>query len=168
VNPFVFEAEQSALPQAYNRRFVHFVEFFDPFVSRFTKVFLHRAVREDVKTSGKVMGIDLERHQTDGLETRRLNDGHVVGRLNRGARDVGPRANAQIRDSRANAISYGANDIVLVERMEQSEGVAAAYENGVGALDGLPGFGVAMDSINGVVRMKAAVLDHADVGIVIL
>jgi hypothetical protein len=52
--------------------------------------------------------------------------------------------------------------------MEQSEGVAAAYENGVGALDGLPGFGVAMDSINGVVRMKAAVLDHADVGIVIL
>ena len=52
--------------------------------------------RPHIVRAGVVMGIHLERYQAQRVETRRLDDRHVICRSNRRAGDVGAGADAQI------------------------------------------------------------------------
>src|SRR5205085_10861034 len=74
--------------------------------------------------------------EAEGIEGRRLHDGHVVRRLDRRRRDVraGARANVEQRAG-ANLPADWFKQLAFVQRFEETKGVAAADEEDVRAFE---------------------------------
>src|SRR5437899_1614281 len=81
-----FETQGPALPEADDKRVVHLVKLAQPLVARLAEVLLKYFVPLDERLAVEVVGVDLERHQPERPEARRLDDRHIVRRLHRRTR----------------------------------------------------------------------------------
>ena len=84
------------------------------------------------------MRVDVERHQLQGLEGRRVHDGHVVGRVDAKRGHVGPGRAPDVEQALLeHPLPDQLDQIVVVQALEQLERVAAPDEDGLGLLHGL-------------------------------
>jgi hypothetical protein len=74
-------------------------------------------------------------HEAERGERRRLDDGHVVRGLQRGAGDHRAGAPAEVRRAGGRAGAHRAEHAVPVQAVEQVEGVAAAHGDRLGVAD---------------------------------
>src|SRR5437867_5348131 len=77
----------------------------------------------------QVVRVDVEGDQDQRVETRGLYNWHVVGGLDGDAGDVGPRAGPDVGNSLLHAVADRAEKILLVESVQESEGVSSADED---------------------------------------
>ena len=102
----------------------------------------------------QVVRIDAEGHQVQGVERGRVADGHVVGRLDGLGGHV--RSCAGAHEGHAlvqHHLVDGLDQVVLVERGQQAEGVAAADEDRLCVVDSLDGIGEGVDALDGQVPL---------------
>ena len=93
-----------------------------------------------------VVGVDVEGDEAEGLEAGRIHDGHVVGGVDAGRGHVGPGRAADVEQPLAqDALPDQLDQALVVETLEQLEGVAAADEDGLGVPDRLSRVGRSVD-----------------------
>src|SRR5262249_38774576 len=100
-------------------------------------------------------------------EARRLDDGHVVGRLDGRAGDVGAGADAQVRQAAPDALPDDLDQLPLIQLVEQTEGVAAADKDALHVPDGGHRVGVPVQAVQLVTGVDTPFGEAADVGVVV-
>src|SRR3954447_16522045 len=118
----VLDLQHRAFTKSDHRTFVLLEVLANPFLARFAAM---GRMRIDVE----VVRIDLEVDEAEGGKRRRLDDRHVVRGLHRRCGDHRPRARSEVGETGANALADRVEEIAIVERLEQTERIAAADEN---------------------------------------
>ncbi len=90
----------------------------------------------------EVVRIDLKGHQTEGIETARLDDRHVVGGANRRTCEVDAGRGPEVGHPGERPFPERREELGLLQGLEQAKGVAAADEDGFRGLDLAPAGGV--------------------------
>lgn len=86
------------------------------------------------------MRVDIERDKVQGVETWRVNYGHIVGVVDGGGCDIRPCAAPNVgHPILKHPLPDQFNQILVVQRFEQEESVASTYENRLGSFDGIDG-----------------------------
>src|SRR3990170_1796013 len=134
IDPIAVDPQAGALAEPHDGYRVLLVELADPRLARLAHVGLAWS-RVDV------VGVDLEPHQAERLERRRLHDRHVVGGHDRRAREVRSGARARVGHAVPGAVADGVEHLQPHELVEQTEGVASATEDRLGVEHRLPWVG---------------------------
>ena len=97
-----------------------------------------------------VVRVDVERDESERVEGGRVHDGHVVGGTDGLGGHVGAGGGADVGDALLHhPPPDGLHHPVVVERLQQPEGVAPADEDGLGLAHRLAGVAGAVDAAEG-------------------
>ena len=100
------------------------------------------------------MRIDLERHQAQRVERRRLHDRHVVSRSNGRARYIRARARAHVTHSGFHSFADGRDQIEIVQGFQQPERIPPAHQDRFGRMQGAPSVGHGVQGIHRVTHLR--------------
>src|SRR5258708_2748189 len=124
----VVYGEGAALAQADDRRLILLVKLQEALFARLAHMRRIRIGIEEVT-------VELEGDESEGVERERLNDGHVVRRTDGRRGDDAAGAGAGVRQSGADAVPQRLEQLALLQRLEQPEGVASADEHPLGVVE---------------------------------
>src|SRR3954470_9083007 len=119
-----FHPHPRAFPQPDDGCVVLLVELEDPLLLGLAHVLRRRIGIEEVRA-------DLEVDEPQRIERPGLHDRHVLGRLQRRASDDRSRARADVGHSRKDAAADRFDEIAILQRLQEAEGVPAADEDRV-------------------------------------
>src|SRR5947209_9288900 len=132
---------------------IHFDELCDALLSCLTLITCGMLIR--------VVRVDLKRHEVESVQARWLDDGHVVCRSDRRARDVRPSAPTDVRHAVKDTLADALDQSSLVEAVQQMKGVAAADDDGLRAAHNFARVCGLVDGIELVAHRLKTLTHHA-------
>src|ERR1700682_453166 len=81
------------------------------------------------------MRADLEIDQCQRFEGSRLDDGHVLGRLQRRSGDDGPGAGTHVGQALGDPAANRRDELHILKALQQPKGISASDEQGLGSLE---------------------------------